>query len=262
VSGLVRAERRFAARRRADQRRAAVPLLVAAIVTTVLGVVVWVALASPVLQLRSVVVRGLSVNATSRLEEPSLTVRDVLAAARVPLGKSLVQVSPGPIRSRVAALAPVADVRVRRLWPHQLEIDVVERVPVAAVTASSTGAVTLVDGDGVPFAVQSAAPATAKLLELRLPGSITPGDASQAPAVVEARAALTVWRGLPSALRRQVAWVSADSADDVSFGLAGGHTVVWGSAAQRSDKLAVLALLLHTKAHVYDVSTPSIAVTS
>lgn len=260
MSGLVRAERRFAARRRADRRRAAVPLLVAAIVTTVVGVTTWVALASPVLRLQSVVVRGLSVNVTSRLA--GLTERDILAAARAPLGRSLVQVSPGQIRSRVAALAPVADVRVRRLWPHRLEIDVVERVPVAAVAASSTGAVTLVDGDGVPFAVQAAAPVTPKLLDLRVAAPLSPGDDKQSPGAAQARAAIAVWQGLPTALRRQVGWVSANSADDVSFGLPGGRTVVWGSPSQRGDKLAVLALLLHAKAHVYDVSTPAVAVTS
>ena len=55
--------------------------------------------------------------------------------------------------------------------------------------------------------------------------------------------------------------MGADSADDVTFRLARGATVVWGSAADGADKLAALAALLRRPATTYDVSTPGIAVT-
>lgn len=245
MSGLVRAEALFRARRRDRRRRTAGPLLAAALVTTVLGGAVWVGYYSPVLELTSVSVKG-----TSRL-----SIEQVLTAADVRRGGSLLSVPVGTIGARVRALAPVADVRVARRWPHTLEIDVTERTPVAAV-ASGGGAdadVVLLDARGVAFATVPTAPAG--LLDLRVP----------APALgrpdAQAVAALSVWSGLPSAVRHQVSWIDATSPDDVALHLARGATVIWGSAGDGADKLAVLAALLRHPASTYDVSTPSIAVT-
>lgn len=254
MSGLVRAERRFRARRRAERRRAARPLLAAAIVTTVVGAGMWVALSSPLLRLDRVTVTGVNVDATSRL-----SVQEVVAAAQAPIGRSLLRVSPGTIRDRVAGLAPVASVRVRRLWPHTLAIAVVERVPVA--TVAGPGGVRLVDRTGVAFA-SAAAPPTPGLLDLRLGAPLPIGAPADAPGSADAKAALAVWSSLPTALRGQLRWVSATSPDAVSFALARGATVVWGSPAQSGDKLVTLVSLMRHRARTYDVSTPSIAVTS
>lgn len=255
MSGLVRAERRFRARRRAERRRTARPLVVAAALATLVAALVWTAYASPLLRLDRVVVRGVTVDSTSRL-----TVAQVLAAADVPVGRSLVQVAPGPIQARVAALPPVAAVTVRRLWPHRLEIDVRERIPVAMAQAAV--GVALVDATGVAFATQAVAPTSQPLLDLRLASPLEPGASPGDPAAAQARAALAVWRSLPGSWRRQVRWVGASSADDVSFGLARGATVVWGSPGQTADKLTTLTALLRHAARTYDVSTPAFAVTS
>jgi cell division protein FtsQ len=253
VSGLVRAESLVRARWRARRRRTARPLLAAAIVTTVVGGAIWLGYASPLLRLDTVSVKG-----TSRL-----SAGDVLAAARVRTGRSLLAVPAEEIRRRVARLAPVASVRVTRAWPHGLVIDVTERTPVATVAsgAGPDGAVVLLDAQGVAFAAAPLSSTTRSagsgggLVDLRV---AAPALGATTPAAV---AALRVWAGLPPAVRDEVRWMSADAADDVSFSLARGATVVWGSADDGADKLAVLVSLLRRPAATYDVSTPSIAVT-
>jgi len=245
MSGLVRAESLFRARRRARRLRTARPALVLAIATTVIGGLVWVGYASPVMRLSSITVKG-----TSRL-----SAGQVLAAARVRTGVPLIEVPVGAVRRRVASLAPVARVRVDRDWPDRLVIEVTERRPVAAVSAGggTGGEVALVDGAGVAFAAASAAPPG--LVDLRVPMPAL-GSTSGAAA-----AALSVWRQLPAAVRGEIRWLRADSPDAVTFELARGSTVVWGSAGDSAEKLSVLAALMRTHASVYDVSTPSVAVT-
>jgi cell division protein FtsQ len=228
-------------------------LLAAAIVTTVVGGAIWLGYASPVVRLDTVSVKG-----TSRL-----SAGEVLAAARVRIGGSLLSVPTEEIRRRVARLAPVASVRVTRAWPHGLVITVTERTPVATVAsgAGRDGVVLLLDAQGVAFAetppstTSGTAGDSGGLVDLRV---AAPALGATTPAAV---AALRVWSGLPPAVRHEVRWMSADAADDVSFSLARGATVVWGSAGDGPDKLAVLVSLLRRPAATYDVSTPGIAVT-
>jgi len=231
-------------------------MLIAASATTLLAGGSWAALSSPLLSLDSVVVHGVSSNATS-----SLTVPQVLAAADAPLGRSLLRVQPGQVREHVAALPAVARVQVRRLWPHRLEIDVVERTPVAAV-ATATGAVTVVDRSGVPYATLPAPPSALHLLDLRLGAPVSVGAPAGGPGAADAGAALAVWSSLPGQLRGELQWISATTPNSVSFGLPHNATVVWGSAGQTAAKITALTALLQHRAKTYDVSTPSFAVTS
>jgi cell division protein FtsQ len=245
VSGLVRAESLFRARRRAERRKTARPLLALAIVTTVVGAALWAGFSSPFLRLDTVTVKG-----TSRL-----SVAQVLAAASVRTGTSLLQVPVDDVRRRIERLAPVARVRVERSWPHGLVIDVVERTPAAAVATGggTDAAVVLVDAGGTAFATAASAPAG--VLDLRMPAP-APGSTS-----ATAAAALSVWAALPAAVRREVQWLGATSPDAVTFRLTRGATVVWGSPDDSPTKLAVLATLMHHRASTYDVSTPTVAVT-
>lgn len=255
MSGLVRAERLFRARRRARRRRAARPALVAAILTTVAGGSVWVAYDSPLLRLSSVSVKG-----TSRLVPA-----DVIAAAGVRTGGSLLSIDTDLVRRRVERLAAVAAVQVARAWPHGIVVTVSERVPVAAVAtgAGTDATVTLLDAQGVAFAAAADSPpgqSSSALLDLRV---VPPTLGASSPA---SSAALRVWSALPPATRQQVRWMSADSADDVTLRLThlpGNReaTVVWGSAQDCPAKLAVLGALMRRPASTYDVSTPGIAVT-
>lgn len=241
MSGLVRAEPLFRARRRAHERRTARSMLLAASATTLVGGATWVALYSPVLRTTGVGVEGIS----------RLPAAQVLAVARVPLGGSLLTLPTAQVRDRVASLAPVASVAVQRQWPHRVVIHVVERVPVAVV-AGPAGPI-LVDRGGMAFAAGGALPSG--VLDLRVAAPVV-GTVSDA-----ARSALAVWAQLPPRVRGDVLWVAAGSPDDVSFGLPGGATVRWGSAERGDDKLAALAALMRQHARVYDVSTPDVPVT-
>jgi cell division protein FtsQ len=238
---VVAADRRFRSIRRARRRRAWRPAVVMAVVATVVAAVGWAAMASPLLRVTNVTVKG-----TSRL-----SVADVITAAKVPLGSSLIAVPVDAIKRRVSALAPVAQVRVERRWPHTVVIAVTERIPVAV--AVSAGGDELLDRSGVAFAAVETPPRGLPLVALSQP---VPG-----PGQAAAAAALQVWAGLPAGLRAQVSRVTATSADNVSLELTSSRVVVWGSADQMRAKIAALTALLSQHARVYDVSTPTIAVT-
>ena len=68
------------------------------------------------------------VTVTGLVTVPEQAVRD---AAAVASGGPLVSIDTVGIAERVAAVEGVAAVKVRRAWPHTVEIEVTERVPVA-----------------------------------------------------------------------------------------------------------------------------------
>jgi cell division protein FtsQ len=246
VSSVLRAEGLFRARRNARRRqvlhrRFVRPAVVLAVAVTLAGGVVWAAWSSPLLAVQTVTVKG-----TSRL-----SAAEILAAAQVPVGRSLLRVDPGRIRARVAALAAVRAVTVDRDWPHRLVITVTERQPVAAVRIG--GAAELVDATGVAFA--TADPAPPGLLPLVL-GAAVPGAGDE-----DARAALAVWAELPAALRGAVRSIAAPSPSDVTLRLTGRRTVIWGDPGESARKLVVLRALMRERASTYDVSTPDVPVT-
>jgi cell division protein FtsQ len=241
VTVLLRSEPRFRERRRARRRARWRPLVVAALAVTIAGGGVWAVLDSPVLRLTSVTVKG-----TSRL-----SVAEVKAAAAAPVGRSMVRVDPGLIRRRVAALPAVASVTVDRDWPHRLVVTIVERSPVARVHQGSDDE--LVDGSGHAFAAVPSAPSA--LVPLTL-GAPVPGAGD-----ADARAAMAVLAALRPPIRGQVASVTALSPVDVVLHLRGGRSVVWGGPGESARKAAVLAALMVTPAHSYDVSTPDVPVT-
>jgi LacI family transcriptional regulator len=70
------------------------------------------------------------------------------------------------------------------------------------------------------------------------------------------RAALDALDDVPLSVRGQVRSVLAASADEVTFQLTHGRSVVWGDATFGRRKGLVLAVLLTRKASIYDVSVP------
>ena len=198
----------------------------------------WVLLASTWLGVDRVQVTG-----TSRL-----TPEQVVAAADVRTGTPLARVDTGAVEERVAELAPVADVAVRRTWPGTLTVDVTERTPVAGVLQD--GAYTLLDAAGVAFAKEKALPEEAVRLQVFEPG---PGDPST-------RAALEVHAALPDELRERVRIVRATSATSVVLWLRDGRQVVWGRPGQTATKAAAALALLSKPGSVYDVSAGDVVV--
>jgi cell division protein FtsQ len=238
---VIRAQRRFQARRREDSRRWLLRFVIAAVVVAGVGLTGWFLANSSVFALRYVTVEG-----TSRL-----TPHEVLSAAAVREGTSLVRLDPGAVARRVERLTAVAGASVTRRWPHGLVIRVTERRPAGVVV--SNGTVELLDKTGVAFASVPKAPSGLVTVDVTAP---VPGPGEPA-----ARAAMRVLAELPAFVQPHVASIAASSLNAVTVHLSDGRTVIWGSAGDATTKAAVLRTLLRHSARVYDVSTPSVAVT-
>ena len=183
---------------------------------------------------------GVDVRGTSLLSPA-----EVRSAAAVPSGEALARVDLSRIRTRVQALAPVSSVDVSREWPHQVRIDVTERVPVAVVTIA--GQLRGMDADGVVFRDYSSPPPGLPRVQT---GSDTSSDALHEAARVVG--------SLPRDLAPRVDHVEVETVDRISLVLHDGRVVRWGSSADSDLKGEVLARLLAAvpKARTYDVSVP------
>ena len=232
-----------AARERAERldrrrRRARRGLVLLAVLAPLAGLA-WLVLASPVLAVDDVEVTG-----TARLAPDA-----VVEAAAVEPGTPLARVDVAGVSARVrAALPPAQDVRVLRVWPTTLRLQVTERTPVGAVLRDD-GAL-LVDAAGVGFAVEPALPPGVPALALARPGPEDPAT----------RAVLAVLAELPEQLSGQLAVVRATGPADVAVELVDGRTVVWGAPGDAATKSAALATLLGMEGTVFDVSAPGIVV--
>lgn len=214
-------------------RRRGPRLSVLVVVLLLAGSAVWAFWFSTLLVLRTVIVTGSTIR-------PSDEIRQVAA---LPVGRPLVTLDLDAARSRVAGLPSVAQVRVRRDWPHTVRITVVEREAVALVPDG--GRYAEVDRSGVRFNTVSVAPPDVPLV-IAPPG--TTHDALDA--------ALAVATTLPPSTLRRVRSIAATGPNDVSLTLSSGAVVRWGGPSDTGRKAQVLGLLLRYGAHSYDVSAP------
>jgi cell division protein FtsQ len=216
--------------------------------------VAWALLGSRLLVVRSVTVSGTHL----------VTQAQVIAAADVPLGTSLVGVNTGQVARRVEAIRQVASATVSKDWPDHLAITVRERVPVVAVRMAD-GGFDLVDPAGVIVRWSATDPAGLPLYETSVAGDALHGD----PALATVAAVLAE---LSPALSGQVAdvevdqvaagpGVTASEAYQVMLGLRDHKTVVWGGTDSAAQKNRELAILMHGSATYLDVSAPGTVVT-
>jgi cell division protein FtsQ len=206
--------------------------------------VVWALFGSRLLVVRSVTVTG----------EHLVTSAQVIAAADVPLGTSLVNVDTGLVARRVEGIRQVASVTVSKDWPDHLSITVQERVPVVAVRMAA-GGYDLVDPSGVLVVWSRTKPARVPLYQTSVDGGALRGN----PGLATAAAVLAE---LSPALSKQVAEVGApDTANQVLLGLRDGKTVLWGGSDYAAQKNRELAVLLSGAARYIDVSAPGTVVT-
>jgi cell division protein FtsQ len=198
----------------------------------------WLVFASPLLAVRDVQVRGVQ----------RLSAGEIESLASSQLGRSMALASPREVVDRVAGLRLVRSARVARSWPSTLVVTVVEREPMAAIR-SAGGRVDLVDDDGVIVDTVARAPAGLPLVEVNV----------QRAGAESLRAARAAADDLPPTLRQGVRTIRATSPDAVSFVLADGSTVTWGSAQDGARKAASL-LAVHPRPlrHkvIIDVSAP------
>lgn len=238
VAAAPRLEAKARAERSARRGRALRRTGNALLVLLPLAGVGWVLLASTWLGVDRVEVVG-----TQRL--PAAAVVQAVAVAR---GTPLARVDTAAVEDRVAVLAPVADVAVRRTWPGTLTVEVTERTPAGGVLRD--GKVTLVDASGVPFATERALPAGVVRLQVHAPAEDDPAT----------RAALDVHAALPEPLRSRVRIVRAASPAAVVLLLSDGRQVVWGRPGGTATKAAAALALLSKPGSVYDVSAEGVVV--
>jgi len=163
-----RIRQRWVAVRRAEGRRRLRILLVVLAVVLV-GTAAWVALASPLLDVDRIVVRG-TVHATPE---------QVTSAAQIARGDAMIWVDDGAAASRVEALPWVRSAQVERDWPGTVRITVTERTA-AAWVQSGTGPA-IVDGTG--RVLDRIADAPADLPEIAGVTRVPPVGATIAPAL-------------------------------------------------------------------------------
>jgi cell division protein FtsQ len=216
----------------------------AALVATcaVAAALAWLVLSSSVLALSS---EDLDITTSGPAADPEL----VAAALQPWEGTPLARLRTAELESSVEDVPGVRSASVHRSWPNGLTVDVEARVPVVAVAVAGRHALLDVDavqvGDRVD-AVPEGIPVV----------SLPAGRSTEALSAV-----LAVLDALPPGLADEIARVSAESNDTVSFRLADGSQVRWGSAELAELKGRVLEVLRQRPAQLYDVSAPTMPVT-
>ncbi|MGF0116466.1 cell division protein FtsQ/DivIB [Promicromonospora sp. Marseille-Q5078] len=229
---------RTAMRRHRAWRRVVAWVLSLALVVGVAVAALW----SPVLALEKadVTVSG----ADAYIDEGA--VREIVEA---PDGTPLPRLDTVSLREQVLGLRGVKDVRIARVWPHGLSVELAPRVPVAAVPDGDRLA--LLDSAGVRVATRDAAPKGLPQVDVPLDDALA------------LQAALHVLAALPARLAAQVEHVSADTQDAVETELEDGTTVRWGGSSDLPLKVEAVRTLrkVDPDARTVDVSSPELPVT-
>jgi cell division protein FtsQ len=229
-------------------------LLVAVVVCCTAGLI-WLALESPFLSVRSISVKGAH-------HEPA---EQVLRAAAVKHGTALMFLDTRAVAERVERLPWVQSASVHKSWPTKISIAVVERTPVAwAMRPGATAATryAIVDATGRVLADAGHVPVgLVQISDTRLPAS--PGAR-----IAAARLARVV--GGMAAQLRLFSVAIASGPQGVTIRLrptATSDEIRLGSLDATRDKLAAaLAVLnrlrtLHAHVHYIDVAVPTVPTT-
>lgn len=229
--------RRFTKRSR--RRRLAWIAGTGAVVALVVGVLA--AAYSPMMALREVRVEGAS----------RIPPEQIVAAFGPELGTPLPLIASGDVQQVLSGFPLIETYSTELVPPGTLIVRILERTPVGVVETPQ--GLELVDAAGVVIDRPAERPEGQPLIDTA--GTSSPGF----------RAAAGVVRALPAEVRGQLVLVTAETADDVRLELAGGATVVWGSAEESAQKAAVLARLMQAappdSVSGYDVSSSESAVT-
>ena len=220
------------AKRRRQRRTRWIVLGSGLLVLLLAGIATWLVWFSSVLAATEVKVNGLSL----------LTEQQVTDAAAVELGGPLAAQDVDAIRGRVAALAPVAEVRVERHFPHTIEITVTERT--LAYVWMDEDVARWVDSNGIVF--HEGGETTQEIVRANI----------AAPDQRLLKDVATVVSAVAPVLGDRITLLQASAVDRIEIQLSDGDTVVWGSAEQSHVKAQVLSVLLSQDASVYDVSAP------
>lgn len=226
--------RRFTKRSR---RRRITWAVVGGAVIALVGVIA-VGAYSPLMALREVRVEGAQ----------RIPAADVQAAFADMIGTPLPLIDSGEVHAALEAFPLIETYATETIPPGTLVVRIVERTPVGVI---DTGAgLELVDAAGVVIERPGERPEGQPLIE------VEGGVADEG-----FRAVASVVRSLPAEVRTQLTRATAATADDVRLELAGGASVVWGSAEDSALKADVLAALMRAatpdSVALYDVSAPT-----
>ncbi len=239
MKNAARESRRFT--RRTRTRRTA-RLVILGVVAALIAVM-FLAVFSPLLALRTITVDG-----TSRVSAAELR-----AAVADQLGTPLALVDFGKITTELSAFPLIRSYVTETVPPDTLVIHVVERQPVGELLAA--GIYTLVDPAGVVLQSSVDRIGGVPVIDLGGNGSTSPAFES----VVQ------VLLAMPPRLLGQIDSITAKTQDDVVLVLSGAHQrVEWGSAENSARKADVLSRLIAitdpAKAGEFDVSAPGNAI--
>lgn len=215
----------------AISRRAWIAVGIAALVIG-LALAGWL---SPALSVRQIDVQGLD----------QLPPAEVLDALGEVAGTPLLRVDTEAAAHRVAGIARVAQVRVKREYPSTLAVYITERTPWAFYDGPDGPH--MLDQTGVDYAVEPPPPG--------LPKISTPAVLADPELLQEG---LAVLGELPRPLWDQVTELAINSKDDLELTLSDGRRVRWGNAADTTLKGAVALAILSQPGQVFDVSSPSL----
>ncbi len=225
--------------RRSDPWKVA---FVTLLVVAVLSVVTWLLLGS-----RLLVVRDIEVSGTDRLDPDTIE-----SVVDVDTGTPLVRVDTEAAVNRIEEQQLVESATVSRGWPATLRVEVSERTPDLSVAVGD--GFRLVDHDGVRVADSQERPPEYPLIQVR-------GEIEGNPAIATV-ANLT--DELSPAVLDAVDSVDASDAENITFELDDGATVVWGDGRHAERKTQALAVLMRehpsNEERRYDVSAPNVAV--
>ncbi len=226
--------RRFT--RRSRRRR----ITWAVVIGTLVGLVAVVAVGaySPLMALRDVRVEGAS----------RVPAAEAQAAFADVLGTPLPLIDSDAVHDALSAFPLIETYSTETIPPGTLVVRIVERTPVGVIETGD--GLELVDGAGVVIERPETRPEGQPLIQVE--GGV---------AAEGFRAVAAVVRSVPAEVRAQLTAASAATTDDVRLELAGGASVVWGSAEDSARKADVLAALMVAAppdtVSLYDVSAPT-----
>ncbi|HWL60821.1 MAG TPA: FtsQ-type POTRA domain-containing protein [Microbacteriaceae bacterium] len=203
-------------------------------------VLVLVAVFSPILALRQVVVEG-----TARVDGAAVT-----AVLEEQLGTPLALVDTARIDAALTEFPIIESYSTETIPPDTLLVRIVERQPVVTVEAAN-GQFRHVDAAGV----------TVEELAERIPGVPLVTESGETLPNPAFNVAVEVLRAMPAEMREQVDRITAITRDHVTLWLVGStQSVEWGSAddsVRKAEVLAQLQAIYGTTPGVFDVSGSS-----
>lgn len=149
----------------------------------------------------------------------------------------LADVEPADVALALERLPWVEKASVVRHWPSTVQIDLIERLPIATIPAEA-GGWALVDRTGRVLAIQEGVPP--ELAQVIAPPAPAPGRIVH-PA---AQAGLSVVEALPAALSQTLETVTVAEDGTIRLGLKATPSVQFGPAEQVRPKLVALTTLL------------------